>query len=1215
MRLTTFIIILTLAQVSAATFAQRLSYIKNAVSLTEIFTQIRKQTGYHVFYADEKVDVGRKLNVDFRDVSLKSVMDLVIKGQPLEYTIDSKNIIIKPREASILDKVVDLFKTIDVRGRVTDENGKPLAGATVFLLPNGEDMDVIKADGPVIMARKFKAVGFTNLAGEFLIKNIEENAYLVFSYVGFTPQRIQASKEMGLIKMEMHSGKLTEINVTINTGYQTLSKERSAGAFAKPDMLIIENRTGSMNILQRLDGLVAGLTINNAPNAAQHPLLVRGLNTVGLIDQTGISSGTSRNPLFVVDGIAMEDVSTVNPQDVADITVLKDATAASIWGARASNGVIVIVTKRGGHSEKVKINYDAFINFQGRPDLDYLRTLNSQQFIQAAIDVFDPVLNPWPTVSGFSSIVGSGVAPHERIQYELSRGLITADKARAGLDSLAGLNNRKQIRDIWYRNASLMNHTVSISAGTGKYAFYGSATYTNAISNRPGEQNNNYKINFRQDFSLGKAIQLNLITDMTKGVTAAARNVEIDYNFYPYQMFRDAVGNNLFMPYMGILSEEVRIDFENRSRINLNYNPLDEFNYGYTKSNSFLSRNVLGLSVKLLRGLKFEGTYGFVKGNRKTDNYEDTKSYKVRSELVQFTVAPTTASTPAYYLPTNGGRYGVTNLNQQYWTIRNQLSYNNSWNNDDHQLSLLLGQEAQEQLETGNGSVVRGYSDLLQAFGAVDYATLGVTGVANPVMPNNIGRSLLSNDVFSQFERLTRFSSYYSNLAYTYNRKYALNASLRIDKSNLFGLDRSAQNRPVWSLGGKWTISSEYFMKNLIWLGHLALRGTYGLTGNSPAPGTAASYDILATQRSGFLPGGAGLRVVTPSNTKLTWESTRNIDIGIDFGLFNNRFSGSIDWYQKKTSNLLGNIPTNTFTGYASIVGNMGDLENKGIELSLNSLNIRKGAFRWNTMLNIAYNKNTITKLNLGAPITTARSQVKQQYAENYPAFTVFAYRFAGLDNLGDPQIKLADGSIIKTPNAGKISDVIFKGTYQPVWSGGLTNTFNYRNFSLTANAIFNLGHVMRKDVNQLYSGRITHRNVESLSTAKGFTGGDPHADFANRWKQSGDELQTNIPSYLSNSSLSETRRDIEYYTYADINVVSASFVKLRDITLAYSLPELLVRKLQADQVTFRIQVTNLMLWKANRDGIDPEYMNAIYGTRSVLANQGAVSLGLNVKF
>lgn len=1216
MRLTTFIIILTLAQVSAASFAQRFNYSRKAATLKEVFTEIKKQTGYHVFYADEKVDVNRKLDVDFKNVALKTVLDQLVKGQALEYSIDAQNIIIKPKETSLIDKIVELFKTIDVRGKVVDEEGVPLAGATILILSEGEGLNIIQPDGPNLVAQKFKSAAVTNASGEFLIRNVDEDAFILISYMGYMPKRIKVVKDLGEIKMSLLSGKLIEVNVTVNTGYQTISKERSAGSFAKPDMKIVESRTGSMNVLQRLDGLVAGLTVNNAPNASQNPFLIRGLSTVGIpaSDEFGSYVGTNRNPLFVVDGIALDDLSSLNPQDVADITVLKDATAASIWGARASNGVIVIVTKKGLKGDRIRVNYDAFVNFQGKPDLDYLPTLSSRQFIDAATELFDPVLNPWESVSEFGSS-SSGVAPHELILYNKYRGLISATQASSSLDSLSRIDNRQQIKDLWYRNASLMNHTLSLSGGSNNYSFYGSAAYTNTTSNRPGEQNNSYKINIRQDISLGKYIQLNLITDLTNNITSSHRNIEINNKFYPYQLFKDRAGNNISMPYMQFLSERNRIDYQNRSRINLDYNPLDEYNFGYSKNNGILSRNILGLNVNLVKGLRFEGTYGYIKGSGKAERYEDTKSYKVRSELLEFTVAPDATSSPIYYLPNNGGRYTITNLNQQNWTLRNQLSYNNSWKQDIHQLSVLLGQEAQEQLDSRNGNTVRGYNELLQTYAAVDYATLGVTGVAGPIMPNNFGRSLLPNDAFNQSEYQTRFSSYYANLAYTYNRKYSINGSFRIDKSNLFGLDKSAQNKPVWSVGGKWLLEQEGFMAPITWLNALALRATYGITGNSPVPGTAASFDILQAQRSNFLPGGAGLRIATASNAKLTWESTNTVNLGLDFSVLENRLSGSVDVYQKKTSNLLGNVPTNTFTGYSSIIGNLGDLQNKGIELSLNSANIRQGNFKWSTILNIAYNKNTITKLNLSTPVTQASARIYDSYVANYPAFAVFAYRFVGLDNMGDPQIRLADGTVTKTPYAAKPDDLRFMGTYQPIWNGGLSNMFSYGGFGLSANMVFSLGHVMRRDVNEAYSGRLSHINVESLSTGSGFMGGNLRADFIDRWQKPGDELHTNVPAFVVNSSLSDTRRDVSYYTRADINVVSASYLKLRDITLSYNLPALFLKKLKADQVTLRVQVSNLMLWKANKDGIDPEFQEAIYAYRSMLVNQAAVSFGLNVKF
>jgi len=1211
MKLVLFIMTCLLMHTYGATYAQRVTIMERNATLEQLVKQMRQQTGYDFLLDRDILRRHRSISVDLKNVGLVQALQFIVKGRNLSFSIEDKSVVItstqdanstrvspdgnKTDKTEASGRANDLVSgsdnPIDVTGKVVDENGKPLPDASIAVLGGAQSTR-------------------TNGDGEFTLRGVDEKGTLLISYVGFEPKKIKVSSNIGQIKMQKVVGLLQEVQV-INTGYQTISKERSTGSYAKPNMTILENRTGSMNILQRLDGLVAGLTVNNAPNASQNPFLVRGLSTIGVRSPEGNGYiGTNRNPLFVVDGIPIDDVSSINPQDVADITVLKDATAASIWGARASNGVIVITTKKGSNDDKLRISYDAFVNFQGRPDLNYFKTLNSKEFIQAANETFDAEIYPWESVFPYVS-GGSGVAPHQQIQYDLAQGLISSTMAKERLDSLTAIDNRKQIRDLAYRNASLMNHTLSFSKGGKAYSAYGSGAYTNLVSSQPGEKNNTYKLNLRQDLQVGKFIQLNLINDLTYGVNSAKRNVQITPNFYPYQLLRDESGRNLSMPYMGEVSEEVRKDFEARSRISLDYNPLDEANYGHTESNNFLSRNVLGLSIKLWDGLKLEGTYGYTKGTGKTEIYDDIRSYRVRNELVQFTVAPTVESTPVYYLPNNGGKYSINNQNRQSWTVRNQLSYNKNWDEDMHQLSVLVGHEAQELLVNYNGSTVRGYNELLQTYGAIDYATLGVKGLANPVMPNRGSQSLLSNDNFTRTEFLTRFVSYYANLAYNYNRKYALNSSFRIDRSNLFGLDKSAQNRPVWSIGGKWIMSSEGFMAGTKWLDNLALRATYGLTGNSPDPGIAASQDILNAIQNGNLPGGTGVVIGTPANSKLTWESTRNLNLGIDFGLFDSRVSGTVDLYQKKTTDMLGVFPTNAFSGYSTIIGNLGDMQNRGIELSLNTLNIKKGDFKWSTVFNVAYNKNKITKLNVESPVNSGMDRIWQNYLEGFPAFALFAYNFVGLDELGDPQIRLADGSVTKTPNAAKAADVIFKGTYQPIWSGGMANVFSYKRLTLSANAIFNLGHVMRSDVNTVYTDRLYHANA----LRDGLTTGNLHSDFAKRWKQHGDELNTNIPSYVSNSSLSYTRRDIQYYTYADANTVSASYIKLRDITLGYSLPASLMNKLHTEQITLRMQLSNLMLWKANKEDIDPEFIDATTGIRSMLFNQGTLSFGVNVKF
>ncbi|WP_164735311.1 SusC/RagA family TonB-linked outer membrane protein [Pseudoflavitalea rhizosphaerae] len=1216
MKLVTLFLIAGLMHASANTMAQKITLTVQDQPLEKILQEIKKQSGLLFFYNAQDL-ANRKASLSVKNASIEEALRECFRDQPITFKKVENTIVLSRKiEGPVRLSILNPDNRIVVRGRVTDTDGKALQGASVEAFLGKE-----KLCGTV-----------TDQLGLFVLPNVEDKAVIRISYTGYKPTQIKALRDLGVVTLQLEISELNIVNIVVNTGYQSISKERSAGSFAKPDMQVVANRSTTMNILQRLDGLVPGLTINNA-SQSRNPISIRGLSTIGLMTGPNEYTGTSRNPLYVVDGIPIDDLSSINPQDVADITVLKDATAASIWGSRAANGVIVITTKKGTQGEKIKVQYNGFINLMGKPDLDYTPVLSSKQFIETVKEIMTDdyfFYNNWAEATAFTSMSGSGLPPHEVIMYNKFRGIVTADQANKSLDSLASINNLQQIEDLWYRNAFLTNHTLSLSAGGKVYSAYGSLAWTNNTSPRPGDKNNTYKINLRQDFNFNKWLQAYLISDVTNTISSLKRNISIDNRSYPYQLFKDAQGNNLSMPYMGILSDSTRLDFQARSRVNLDYNPLDEFNYGYTKSDNMLNRITAGVKVTLPKGFRFEGVYGYIKGNQKITSYDDATSYPVRSELVSFTVAPTTASTPVYHLPETGGRFEVRNTNQRNWTIRNQLIYDRSWNNRLHQLTMLAGQEAQNQLVVTNGSLVRGYNESLQTFAPVDYASLGGGGLFGTVMPNNIFTSVLISPPFTQTEFESRYTSYYGNAAYTFNNRYTINGSWRADKSNLFGLDKSAQNRAVWSAGAKWMMTGEQFMKNISWLNRLALRATLGITGNSPAAGTAASRDIMAPQSSGFLPNNVGLIIATAANPKLTWESTNTLNLGADFSILGSRINGSVDVYRKTTNDLLGNMTVNPFTGYEAIIGNFGDMENKGIEIALNTVNIEGRHFSWNSTLVLGYNKNTITKMNNPEAINTGDRLVGAQYVTGYPAFALFAYRSAGLDNMGDPQIMLNDKTITKVPNVAKPEDIAFMGTTQPVWNGGFSNTFRYDQFTLTANTIFNLGHVMRRDVPRSYAGRIIgHGNILGKSSGSGFYS-QLHPDFLNRWKKPGDEAFTNIPSYDADFSGSSSRRDIAYYHSSDVNVVSASYIKLRDITLAYRLPSHIAGKLRTESISFHVQVSNIMLWKANKFGIDPEFHDAALGSRvpstpyttdpsinttSYRAGQGTITFGMHVNF
>ena len=568
---------------------------------------------------------------------------------------------------------------------------------------------------------------------------------------------------------------------------------------------------------------------------------------------------------------------------------------------------------------------------------------------------------------------------------------------------------------------------------------------------------------------------------------------------------------------------------------------------------------------------------------------------------MSFTIAPTITSTPVYDLPNTGGKYLTATNDQRNWTIRNQLLYNADPRNGKDHLNIQIGQEAQEQLGTSNTTIVRGYNTALGTYPALNYATLStVFGAVSS------GFSQFTEKPYTYYQLLSRYTSYFGLMSYEFNHKYVFDGSIRADHSNLFGDDVSGQKKPAYSIGGKWLIYQENFMKNVTWVKSLALRATYGVTGNSPFVGAGSLVDILGAETNSTT--GNALNVSQYANNKLSWETTHTFNIGVDYNVLNRRINGSIDLYQKNTTDLLGPVQLNPLAGTTSTQGNLGDLRNRGVEISLQSSNVQLHNFGWSTSFVFSYNnKKLLSYTNPTAIMLTDSYQLTSAYVVGYSTPSLFAYKFAGLDNLGDPQIQLANGTITKKPGAATASDLVYMGSTLPVFNGGFTNTFRYKQFSLAANIIYSLGAVMRRDVNTFYTGRLT-------GSAGSFSG-NINSDFANRWKVPGDEATTNIPSYVASQGISNSRRNVLYYEDADINVVSASYIKLRDVTLSYMITPQILQALKISSLKFFAQAGNFMVWKANKDDIDPEYNIGNGISRPLPPYLHTYSFGINASF
>lgn len=1149
-------------QVSAKTFSQNVTLSMDDVSIQKVFNEINRQTGRQFFFKDELLNKAGKVSIHVKDLPMKDALAMCFSNLPISFFIVENTIILKDKKgitennSGIEAPIADII----LRGKIIDTIGTPLVGVTILI------KDTRKAT-------------VTDIDGNFQIQ-LTPGQTILISSVGFktTQLKIETTKQL-LVTLVAETILLKSVEI-INTGYQKITKERSAGSFSTITTDDFKNKSNSMNVVDRIEGIVPGVAVNYG--AGNEKFLIRGLSSIQ----------AARSPLIVVDGVPMADYNSVktliNPDDVESISILRDATAASIWGAAAANGVIVITTKKGKNTttnQKMRVNYNGFVSFRGTPDLDYYNMMNTKDFITTSKKVFSNTDYPW--ANAINSVGATPiVAPHERIQYDLARGIITQTTADVRFDSLSRYNNTAQVKNYLTQPSFLSNHSLTFEGGSNFHSYYGSLAYTADQSDTKNDLNR-YQMNLRQNFNFSPSIKLDLLTNLSYEKTSKFLLTGLPFgnnNYLPYAMFADESGNPLSQAYLKRM-EEFRASSELASKINLNYVPLSEPSKTLNDQMNMTSRINAGLTIKLIKGLSYEGRVQYQRGSLENYEYYNQDSYKVRDELVYFTKAATVAgSNPTYYLPSKGGHYSTQNNTTTSWTLRNQLNYDRVFN-QKHQFNMIAGAELRNELFKSVQTYRRGYDYQTLTYSLYNEDSLATLGVTNPVnyLLGRTSNNLMTSKPVSYLENERRFISGYSNAAYTFDRRYSINGSIRFDQSNLFGTNKSLQYKPIWSLGGAWNLSKEAFF-NVEKINNLNFRFTYGLGGNAPNPGFAGPFDIVSASNVAYFSGmGLGYTILVPRNEDIRWERTTTTNAGMDFSILNNRISGTVDVYKKVTTDLLGYQPVDPTSGWSYAYNNLGDIENHGVEIQLNTINILNKNFRWTTTFTIANNVNKVIKLKPASALTTS-GKVNSTFVEGYSAYGLFAYNYKGLDAKGNPYTFKSNGTdTARLLGDLNVNDPVFMGSTQPLWFGGITNNITYKKVTLSFLIVYNLGNVMRRDVNQYYTGRLTS-NIPVY--------------FNDRWQVPGDELKTNVPKYVSNTAQNSLRY-VNLYTQGNTNIESASYAKLRDLTISYQLSQKSISRLGFSNFSIYGQANNLMLWKNNKYGIDPEFYNLSAGTRT----------------
>ncbi|MEO8171732.1 MAG: SusC/RagA family TonB-linked outer membrane protein [Sediminibacterium sp.] len=1107
MRITAFLLFVACLQVSAKTEAQ-ISLNEKHASLSKLLQSIKKQSGLAVVYQDQLMQKSVPVDIDVKNVSLQQALAEIFKDQPLTFEIIGGKIISvkeKPLSAkqapvSATAEIMAITAGIDVRGKVTDADGKPLAGASVTVKGTQRSTQ-------------------TNAQGEFSLSGVDEKAVLVVGFVGYGSKEIKAGANVVVSLV----AEVKDLDETVVVAYNTTTKRSNVGAVTVVKGEEVQNLP-NRSVDKSLQGLVPGLLVTSGtgqPGGGLSSFVLRGINTA----DNALDGSTLRNPLLVIDGIPVSQdaqqlrigssgdvliqnpMAQLNPSDIESISVLKDAAAIALYGSKASNGVILITTKKG-QSGVTSINFRSQADIASRLKGDV--ALLSQADYTALL--YETYKNTYPTATT-DSITGilKGIFP---------------TRTNGSFYPFGNLGDQ-----VYNNQAITTSNELSLSGGNAKSLYYINLELTkqNGIYRETGYDRKSLRVNLE-----------NKITDWFKLST----NNYLSYNVQDYSLLEGTYsygGVNLSAPLLPVY-------LENGSYL-LNYtvpyayaNPLAAMEYNYSRNTSYRILSKLAGEISFSKNLKLTSSIGV--------DFQTTDAKEKRD--------------PRLYDPKIGsiglGRITEGQLKNANLITNNVLSFEKVFRTN-HSVNVLVAQEA--QILTQKSVIAEG---------------TGLRFYSNDQIANTTTKT--SDATFSKQTLL----SYFGQINYDYKKKYFLSSSLRLDGSSKFG--SSEPFGTYWAAGMGWVLSSEpfmHFVKKSI--NYLKLRGSIGVAGNSGAINRFTKYSLLTAGSYLNASTIAVSPMFQPNNPDVKWEETFNIDFGVEARLFNDKFRFTLDVYSRKTSNLLYQTDLPLLSGYLNILGNIGDIENRGIELSFFAPIISIAPFKWTMSGNWSANQNKLVKANV--VFSKVGTYLSNEEGRNFNSYYMPVW--AGVDP--------ATGLSRWIDTTGKPNSIYtaaksqFVGKPQPDGFGSLTNTFHYRRFKLSAQLYYQYGFNVYASADLSNDGQRPFSN-QSISAL-------------DRWQKPGD-IATNPKRTLNNS---------DGYRVSTRRLYEGDYIRLQNISLSYELPEKLIKRIKGHSLMIYVQGNNLALWtKAKGPDVSEANIQGLIGG-SAYPNQRTYSIGLNLSF
>lgn len=1143
MKMMTVIILVGCLQVSAGGYSQGITLDETNAPLGRVLDKIDKQTEYNFWYSNAIIAKVNKVSIHVKNERLEIVLKKLFEGLPLTYEFVEKMVVVKERGVNKISFTFGAFNDpVNVKGKVVNDAGEPLEGVTVTV-------------------RGSKISTNTDVKGEFSLTGIDKKAVLVFSHISM--RMIETRFIEGSSLVVTMTSLYDDMNNVVSTGYIKIPKEKSVGSYTVLDSANFHRRAG-MTIIDRLDGTVPSMLLDKK-SAGAFAIQIRGISTLRI--------NTSSDPLIIVDEFPMDNafrMENLNPNDVESVTILKDAATISQWGARAANGVIVITTKRGRYNQKPSITFSSNIGISDRPDLFYFPRISTTDFIEIEKFLFEKGFYNGNISNTFTYPV---ISPVVEILDKKRRGLISNEEANSQINALRKYDVRNELNNHYYRPSTRQQHYLSVGGGSRNYSYQFSLGYNNNTNNTRGSKADqqvtmNAVINIRP----AKKIDIQAGVNVASGI---ARSFEEQLPaLFPYSRIIGDDGNpmavlrNFRASYLDTVGAGALLDW--------NYRPLDEVRLADIKNQSrALKINVAG-TYSLFKWLRATIRYQYSNSLNLNRNHKSIETYETRDLINRFTNLSESNLILRYPVP-KGGILDLSATQFQSYNLRGTLNFNKDWAALHSMSGVIAAEIYNAKGGLNNSQRLYGYDDFIGSYNAnMDY--LHPYPMFFGVYPN--ARGLIpANNAYSE-QDINRFVSIMTSVGYTFKNRYNLYLSGRRDGANVFGVNTNNKWKPLWSSGISWNVSREPFF-DISWVSSLKLRASYGYSGNTS--GLLSGKFIINHSTAPDIYTGLPVSFAGRApNPDLKWEEVRIVNLGVDFQLLNERITGSLELFNKKSDDVISGLPYPQSSGVNIFIANAASLKAHGWEFVVNATNIDK-RLSWTTNLAISYVKTVVTdvfRLFGGYRVEDFLSYGLNQ-TKGQIAFGMSSLRWAGLDPAtGDPQGWLK-GHISKdylNIFADSVQNQIFHGSSVPLYSGFFRNTFTWKGFSFSFNITGRFKYYFRQPALELsYWPTPTSTNYS--------------ADYYRRWQKPGDEASTDVPSMPYPVPAAVSQRN-SFYRFAEIHVKKADNLRLQDIRFSYRISGSKIRNnlIKNIELFFYANNLNVIIWRAEKSRFDPDF-------------------------